>query len=352
MEVLSSNRSDRRLEILWNEPAPYLLAAASELSYHCQVTLVFSGHNRVDSSSFHKTAQVTCEQEFFRRSHLRDYPDVLMISGWKHVSYLKRAFKARGNAKRVLVMDNQWRRTPKQRVAQIIFFVFRRLFFDFAFVPGERQADFAKKLGFKQEEVFQGSYACDPKVFRRTFSQQRTHAVLLVARLEEEKGIRTLVNAYLEHRKASARPLGLTVVGAGSLGDALRGLPGVNMLGKLGPAGVAAQMKKHKALILPSSFEPWGVVLHEAASTGLPIICTTECGASDEFVSQESGWKIKSRDVTALAEALGELANSDDASIEARSLRSLRLASRISQSQWISTVLDFSREDDPPSKLT
>jgi len=35
--------------------------------------------------------------------------------------------------------------------------------------------------------------------------------------------------------------------------------------------------------ILPSRYEPWALVIHEAACAGLPIICTNVCGTVDHF---------------------------------------------------------------------
>src|SRR5207249_1567296 len=58
-------------------------------------------------------------------------------------------------------------------------------------------------------------------------------------------------------------------------------------------------------LILPSLFEPWGVVIAEACAAGLPIICTDACGAAFDLVRPDlNGQIVKAGDAESLARAL------------------------------------------------
>ncbi len=57
--------------------------------------------------------------------------------------------------------------------------------------------------------------------------------------------------------------------------------------------------------MLPSVYEPWGVVIAEAAATGLPVICTEACGASVEIVrTGYNGLVVPTADEGALFRAL------------------------------------------------
>jgi glycosyltransferase involved in cell wall biosynthesis len=72
------------------------------------------------------------------------------------------------------------------------------------------------------------------------------------------------------------------------------------------------EMQNSGAFILPSTFEPWALVLHEAASAGLPIICTDVCGASPHFViNNYNGYKVKP-DTTLLKNAIEKLISKTD----------------------------------------
>lgn len=42
--------------------------------------------------------------------------------------------------------------------------------------------------------------------------------------------------------------------------------------------------------ILPSSLEPFGLVVHESQLCGVPCVCSTACGAFDDLVAPVAGW--------------------------------------------------------------
>ena len=72
------------------------------------------------------------------------------------------------------------------------------------------------------------------------------------------------------------------------------------------------------ALVLPSEFETFGVVLIEALATGIPVIAT-RCGGPEEFVTPAEGVLINRGDETELTRAM--------ISIRTRAFRPQRLAS-------------------------
>ena len=67
--------------------------------------------------------------------------------------------------------------------------------------------------------------------------------------------------------------------------DILKG--SVFLLGFLGREAVSELLAKANVLVLPSEFEPFGVVCIEAMATGRPVICTKN-GATD-FVNESNG---------------------------------------------------------------
>src|SRR5690606_15629500 len=57
--------------------------------------------------------------------------------------------------------------------------------------------------------------------------------------------------------------------------------------------------------VLPSLSEPWALVIHEAVSAGLPVICTKVCGASPHFVIDgHNGYKVEMGSVNDLKNAM------------------------------------------------
>jgi glycosyltransferase involved in cell wall biosynthesis len=96
--------------------------------------------------------------------------------------------------------------------------------------------------------------------------------------------------------------------------------------------------------VLASKYEPWGVVVHEAAGAGLPIIVTSAVGAADVFVEHgKNGWVVPFGDYQAICKWLSEL---HDMSLNDRmNMRSVSLekASKIDAVQWCNTLQNWMR---------
>jgi glycosyltransferase involved in cell wall biosynthesis len=279
---------------------------------------------------------------------LRDFhPDVTLIVGWEQAAYRRCAWALRGSSVRVVGMDNQWLRTPKQLLGIMSSRIYLRPYFDAAFLPGPRQRDFALRLGFASDRIFEGFYAADVDTFGRvppldSDSADARRAFLFAGRLVESKGIRTLADAYSAYRNSVVDPWPLVVVGRGHLDGLLRGRPGIQLQGFVGPAGLVGELAHAAFLVLPSTFEPWGVVVHEAAAAGLGCICTTRVGAADAFVRHgENGRIVVEGSVSALADAFlwsHELSHSKLAEVSALSRT---LAQRFTPERWAETVLSM-----------
>ncbi len=208
-------------------------------------------------------------------------PDVLAVVGWQVAPYRHVARLLRPRPLRVLCMDNQWLATPKQLLGVVTAPVYIAPFFDVAFLPGDRQASFARKLGFRDSQIWPGLYTCDHPHFSSAFEARRAakasaipKAFLFAGRLVSSKGINLLAEAYSTYRSVSEDPWPLWLAGTGPLASRLIGLDGVTLRGFVQPRDLPNVFTQSGCLVLPSLFEPWGVVLHEAAAAGLAVICT------------------------------------------------------------------------------
>ena len=61
----------------------------------------------------------------------------------------------------------------------------------------------------------------------------------------------------------------------------LRNQPGITDAGFMQPAQLPQAFRDHGVFVLPSRYEPWGVVIAEAAASGLAVICSDACGAAE-----------------------------------------------------------------------
>lgn len=80
------------------------------------------------------------------------------------------------------------------------------------------------------------------------------------------------------------------------------------------PAELAALYRLSDVFVLPSDYEPWGVVVTEAASAGLALVASCSVGAAaDVIVEGRNGWLFNPGDSNDLQRAL--LASSDEATL-------------------------------------
>jgi len=165
---------------------------------------------------------------------------------------------------------------------------------------------------------------------RVTATRRRLGTPLLFSygRLEYEKGIQDLIAALPRIRKAhpGAR---LAVAGTGSAVPMLvetarahRVRRSVTFLGHLPDDELAATLAAADAVVLPSRYEPFGIVALEAAAAGSPLVASTAGGLGEVVVDGETGVSFAPGDVRGLAAAVGRvLADPRAAARRARAAR-------------------------------
>jgi glycosyltransferase involved in cell wall biosynthesis len=276
-------------------------------------------------------------------------PHAVLMTSWHPTTYRRALRRRRGRTLRILCMDNQWWGTTKQwlGVATSPFLI--RPTFDAAFVGAERGVEFARRFGFRNERIIRGLYTCDHDRFAAV-ALARGDAVhdpsfLFVGRLVATKGFDVLAEAYKRYRGMVDDPWPLRVCGTGDGARALAGLPGVEMLGFVQPDGLPDVMGRAGCLVLPSRFEPWGVVVHEAVAAGLPVVCTSVCGAASRLVLDGyNGRVVEPGDPRALARGLARISTSSDPERRAMGEASRALAAQFTPDRWARLVLNRVRE--------
>jgi glycosyltransferase involved in cell wall biosynthesis len=267
-------------------------------------------------------------------------PDVLIVNSWHIPVYMKAARRWRGRALRLVVMDHQWLGTPKQWLGRLTRQLFIQPAFDGAFLCGDPQAEFARRLGFTQHEIIVGLYTCDNPFFTGPQTPPRD-SFLFTGRLVDTKGVDVLAEAYRIYRAESATPWPLVVAGIGPMDEELKAIDGVQLLGFVAPKDLPAVMAEAGCLVLPSRFEPWGVVVQEAAASGQAVICTSTCGASSRLVLDGYNGRVVAPDKPReLAEAMHWIANADPAHRAVVSQRSVELANQYTPQRWAEHLVD------------
>ena len=261
---------------------------------------------------------------------LRDArPDVVVVSGWS--TFASQAAIAWSRARRVpyvlLVESNDrderpgWRRAVKGAVVPAIVrgaahvLVVGRLARESMLARGADPARIDVFADTVDVEAF--GEAADRLAGRRDELRREAGvdvgdvAVLSVARLSPEKGLDTLVRAVA----AAADPrLVLLLAGAGPERERLDALARrerirLVLLPHVEWGRISERYAAADVFALLSKHEPWGVVVNEAAASGLPLVLSDRVGAAHDLLeSGVNGVLVRAGDHEAAGAAIGDLA--------------------------------------------
>jgi len=338
LDTFSTNRNDSckiRITILWSRLAGYSVAFFRELvnTSNVEIQLIYqpvskdAPYNSFDLSF----CEMVVEDSPDNKNQLealvtRFAPHCVLMSSWNfnHYMLLSRKLKKKGTYI-ISTIDHQWEGTLKQYLGVLISPWYLKPCINSFLVAGDRQAEFARKLGF--DDSLYGLYAADTSCFSDNAPiTNRPKYFLFVGRLVSVKGIDLLVEGYRRYRDLCDEPWGLKVVGTGELERAIKGVTGIEHMGFVQPDCLPHVMQQARCFILPSKWEPWGVVIHEAAFSSLPIIATDVCGAITMFVRDGINGYIVPQKIESMTSAMLRISSSSDELLSDMSISSHVLA--------------------------
>lgn len=348
-----STAGNLRVCVLWQRLSGYLAASLSALADHPVDLLVVHEAARADApfddevltKGFRSVAWEGTPDEAAISALLDDFdPHAVIVNGWNVVPYRRAARRLRGRTLRIVTVHNPWSGKPRQRVRQLLAPAQIRPAFDVAFVLDERQAIYAERLGFCAERMLWGANSCDHARFAHVAADRGEtlppEAFLFVGRLVEDKAVDVLADAYRDYRATSAHPWPLIVAGVGPMSERLRSIEGVDLLGFVQPDELPDVFARAGCLVLPSRYEPWAVVIHEATSAGLPVVCTRTCGASTRLVIDGfNGAVVSPGNVVGLSRALARISAAPAARRRAMGEASELLSRQYTPARWASLLV-------------
>jgi glycosyltransferase involved in cell wall biosynthesis len=220
-------------------------------------------------------------------------------------------------------------------------------------VPGRASAQYVHSLGVPDERIAIAPNAVDLGIFGRRVAEARAArdelrktlglercAFLYVGRLDPEKGLTFLLGAV------AGLPADLVVIGTGTEEERLRQAapPNVRFLGRLERDELVPWYAAADALVLPSTSEPWGMVLNEGAAAGLPLVATDAAGAALDLVDDGvNGFRVPAGNEAALRASLIGLAEDEELRRSAGE-RSREIAARFTPEAWARAVAGLARD--------
>ncbi len=346
-----------RVLFLYTELADYFLKCCEELSQSAEVSIIRWPVNKEAPFEFSYSEKIKIyDKDKYNLAQLKSLvteinPDIIICSGWIDKDYLKLTKRYFRKIPTVLTCDTHWRGSLKQYLALVLSRFFLLNTFSHAWVPGKPQTTYLEKMGFKSDKIHKGFYCCDLSKFNKLYESQKeskaTHfpkRFLFVGRYYEFKGIKDLWTAFIELQNEEPNDWELWCLGKGDLEPIEH--PKIKHFGFVQPKDLEPILEKSGVFVLPSRFEPWGVVVQEYAAAGFPLLISEAVGAKEAFiVNNDNGHTFPATNVLALKKELKKFTKLSSKELILMAEESHRLAQTISPQKWANTVLNIYHEN-------
>lgn len=342
---------------LYKRLASYLMVCVEELSRQVdEVHIVYlpPDKNAPFNFTFPRNVKVHQRAGFTAHSLLAFtgalQPDIVLCSGWRDYGYMKTCRNFTGKIPTVLLMDNQWRNRWRQK----FFCLFSRWYlhpsYSHVWVPGSPQNIYANRLGYTDQQIKKGLFCADSGYFS-AFSEQRTgegvfpKRFLFIGRYVNHKGLDILIKAF--QRLGTNTPSGweLWCVGQGPLLKSYKDIPRVKHFGFAQPSELGKIIRDCGVFVIPSRFEPWGVVLQEMIAAGFPVIASSEVGAARDYIdNQVNGLIFNNDDAEDLYLKMEQVVHMNDEDLRRMAQHSIQKALPQTPQRWVFTLLELIEE--------
>lgn len=336
---------------LYTEIAEYFLACCKELSKHGEVHIIRWPINKEAPFQFQENQQLHIYSKAdYNAEQLKQLvqsinPDVIICSGWIDKEYLKITKNYFQKIPTIMTCDTHWNGSFKQRLATIISRFTLLNIFSHAWVPGQIQKQYVLNLGFKEKNIQTSFYSCDLPHFETIYQSQKNQKqtnfpkrFLYVGRYYEFKGIKELWQAFIELQTEEPNEWELWCLGIGDIEPINH--PKIKHFGFVQPKDLATYTSQTGVFILPSRFEPWGVVVHEFAASGFPLLLSNQVGAKEQFLQEgKNGFEFKAQSITDIKSSLKKIVEASESELQAMSAYSNTLSKNISPIKWVENLL-------------
>lgn len=267
-------------------------------------------------------------------------PDLIYVSGWTDKRYLSLAKEYRSESLPVILgMDNHWVGSIRQYTASLTAPIFLKKYYSHIWIPGSPQYYFARKLGFSGREILTGLYCADENNFEDNFPSKFEKQITFVGRLVEHKGVKNLCYALETLIESNQLLFNVHFIGNGPLEKFIPNHSKIIHTPFVHPDELPGKLKNAGFFILPSLYEAWGVVVHEAVLSGLPVISTFQTGAASEFLRNGyNGYLYDANNQDALLQTLKMLNTLSEKQYFQFANNSKKLSQKINLDFWSATI--------------
>lgn len=265
----------------------------------------------------------SCYRLWKRLKEILQKNDVIIMNGYT------------GKVFRILYLLNLWYRKPVgidsdtqlmipvNPIKRLIKYIYLKTVFSnkcYYGLPGgtKTHKELFRYFGMGEERIFLSPMMVDNNKFGyKGIRISDVFRFLFVGRIIEVKNIELMIKAFLKSYDGNPK-VQLHIVGKGELLDKYQKQFAENKNvvfdGPKYGTDLLDAYKQASVFVLPSSYEPWGLVVNEAMSAGLPCIVSDKVGAAWDLVeSKDTGFIFKFDDIDDLSSKMKTLV--DDTSL-------------------------------------
>lgn len=327
--------------MIYLEPTPYIISLIKKIIRQLKgkgtVDVLFVNQNisqKWDLSLKDIPAKIlprklfSCFNELYR-TIIKGRYNVIHIAGWGN-SYSLFSLLIAKQHKIPVVMESDshlhnsptWKKTIKSIFYPLLFSLPQMM------LPvGIRQAEYLRYYGIKENKIKIVNMTVDVnhiikqcsklgrsgrnKIRKKLGFLNKDIVYLFVGRLVNHKGIEDLISAFniISRKHKNTK---LLIIGDGSKKEFVKKQGKENRkikyLGRLNQEEIIKIYHASDIFVLPSHFEPWGLVINEALASKLPVIVTEAVGCVDDLVkNNKTGIVVKTKNIKELANAMQTL---------------------------------------------
>ncbi len=181
----------------------------------------------------------------------------------------------------------------------------------------------------------------------------REKVILYVGRFDERKGIETLVRAFALLKERDLKNIKLMIVGGSSANmpdGAERGRienivnelglkDSTIFVGRIGHDVLPLYYTAADVCVIPSHYEPFGLVAIEAMACGVPVVASNVGGLKFTIIPEETGLLVEPKDVEAFAEGIQRILFDD---LWVRKMRKQASANVNQRFSWTGVAIQLS----------
>ena len=220
----------------------------------------------------------------------------IFICGWDKIEYWIIVLFAI-NTKKIFICDSFESKSRN-------FFLLKKIFLskiDSIIVPGILHKRYINSFNCKKKIYVSKSVGIiDTSNKKLCVSKNKVKKIVYIGRLSSEKNISLLIALINDTQNLTLSIFGKDEINLkAKLRNKLKDR--IILKGSISNKKVKNEIKKYDLLILPSKFEPWGLVVEEAIYNGVPVIVSDKVGCCRDLVTHYNvGYVFKNNSLNSL----------------------------------------------------